>query len=299
MDGSPNYTEDDVKACARAFTGWTLSNSIPRYPYGNYDWRFIYDAGDHDNEEKSFLGQTGRWNGEDVIDIIVRQPATARFISRHLYNFFVADEPQVPMWKDTAPRDMEAIKVLEKAYFDGNYEIRPMLRMLFNSDFFKNARFCKVKSSAEVVLGTIRLVGDFKEPKPGVASLDKQMQYMGMKLLDPPTVEGWHTGPEWIDSGTLVERVNFAAEQLGNINLPGVRNIINRLGSEGRTISPERLVDGCLEMLGGYQLPEETRDQLVAHARKGGPLRTGMEEFPQRVGQMLQLLGSTQEHQFA
>ena len=105
MDGHPNYTEDDVQSCARAFTGWTIPNPIPRYPYGRYDSRFVYNPDDHDDGEKTFLGETGRWNGEDVIDIIAKQPATARFISRHLYNFFVADEPQVPAWQDTPPQD--------------------------------------------------------------------------------------------------------------------------------------------------------------------------------------------------
>ena len=110
MDGQPNYTEDDVKACSRAFTGWRNANAIPVYPYAGYPWKFLYDPGDHDDSEKTFLGETGRWNGEDIVDIIVRQPATARFISRHLYSFFVAAEPQVPAWTDTPPRDMEAIK---------------------------------------------------------------------------------------------------------------------------------------------------------------------------------------------
>ena len=112
MDGQPNYTEDDVQACARAFTGWTIANSIPRYPYGQHVSQFVYNPDDHDDGEKTFLDQTGRWNGEDVIDIIARQPATARFISRHLYNFFVADEPGVPAWQGTPPRDPEAIKIL-------------------------------------------------------------------------------------------------------------------------------------------------------------------------------------------
>ncbi|MBM3226605.1 MAG: DUF1800 domain-containing protein, partial [Candidatus Tectomicrobia bacterium] len=70
MDGHANYTEDDVKACARAFTGWTLSTPIPRYPYGVYPARFIYNPHDHDNGEKTFLGETGNWDGEDIIDIL-------------------------------------------------------------------------------------------------------------------------------------------------------------------------------------------------------------------------------------
>jgi uncharacterized protein (DUF1800 family) len=299
MDGRPNYTEDDVKVCARAFTGWTISNAIPRYPYGRYEALFLYNPDDHDYEEKTFLGQTGNFNGEDIIDIIARQPATARFVARHLYNFFVADEPQVPAWQNTPPRDPEAIKMLEDEYFHSGYDIRSMLRVLFNSDFFKNARFARVKNPAEMVAGTLRLVGDFTRPKPGLYPIAQEIRYMGQDLLNPPTVEGWHTGREWIDSGTLVERINFAAGQMGDINAPGIRAIIDRLGAEGPTLSPERLLDGCLEMIGGYDLREDTRNLLLSHARKAGDQPTGTPEFAQQVGELLQLVVATQEYQFA
>src|ERR671919_1794404 len=262
MDGHPNYTEDDVKACARAFTGWTIANAIPRYPYGRYESLFLYNKFDHDDGEKTFLGETGNWDGEDIINIIAKQPATARFLSRHLYNFFVADEPQVPAWQNTPPRDPETIKMLEEEYFRSNYDIRSMLWVLFNSDSFKNARFKKVKSPAEVVAGTLRLAGDFTQPRPRMYDPALEIRYMGQDLLNPPTVEGWHTGKEWIDSGTLVERINFAADQIGNTGLPGVKDIINRLGSEN-VVGPEQLVDRCLEMVGSYELAQETRRQLI------------------------------------
>ena len=299
MDGHPNYSEDDVKACAQAFTGWTVTNSVPRYPYGKYEAFFMYNPDDHDDREKTFLGETGRWNGEDVIDILVKQPATARFIARHLYNFFVADEPQVPSWQDSPPRDPEAIKLLEDEYFRTNYDIRSMVRVLFNSDAFKNARFAKVKSPTETVVGTTRLVGDFSFPRPGLSALSLTIRYMGQDVMNPPTVEGWHTGKEWIDSGTLLERINFTADQVGNIDLPGIRSIINRLSSQGPAMSAERLVDGCLEQLGAYEVSEETRSQLVTRARAEGPLHTGTEEFAQRVGRMLQMIVATTEYLFA
>jgi uncharacterized protein (DUF1800 family) len=299
MDNQPNYSEDDVKEAARAFTGWTVANAMPRYPYGRYQSQFIYDPSDHDDGEKTFLGETGNWNGEDVIRIIAQHPGTARFISRHLYNFFVADEPQVPAWQHTPPRDPELIKMLEDEYFKSNYNIRSMLRVLFNSDSFKNARFQKVKSPAETVAGTMRLVGDFTFPKPGLNALALTIRYMGQDLLNPPTVEGWHTGREWIDSGTLVERINFTADNVGNVNLPGVRAIIDRLRSEGPTLSPERLVDGCLELLGAYELAEETRNELVALARGEGEIQTGADNFSTRVAQMLQSIVATTEYLFA
>ena len=298
MDGQANYSEDDVKECARAFTGWTITNAIPRYPYGRYESQFIFNSDDHDDGEKTFLGETGNFGGEEIINIIARQPATARFIARHLYNFFVADEPQVPAWQETPPRDPEAIKMLEDAYFESNYNISAMLRTMFNSDFFKNARFAKVKSPAETVAGTMRLVQDFTHPKPGLHPIAMEIRYMGQDLMNPPTVEGWHTGAEWIDSGTLVERINFTADQVGNISLPGVRAIIDRLAAENQT-QPRPFVHRCLDLVGAYQLPDDTLDYLVQHIEKGGPLQPGADDYAHRVAQTLQLIVATQEYQFA
>jgi uncharacterized protein (DUF1800 family) len=299
MDGHLNYSEDDVKAAARAFTGWTVVNAIPRYPYGRYSSKFVFDPKDHDDGVKTFQGETGNWNGEDIIRIVAKQPATARFLSRHLYNFFVADEPQVPAWQHTPPRDPELIRQLEQEYFRTDSNVGSMLRVLFNSDAFKKARFSKVKSPAETVVSTMRLVRDFDFPKPGLNALALSIRYMGQDLLNPPTVEGWHTGKEWIDSGTLVERINFTADRVGNVNLPGVHDIIARLRAEGPTLTPERLVDGCLEFLGGYELAAETRNELVALARNGGEIQTGSEKFASRAAQMLQSIVATTEYLFA
>jgi hypothetical protein len=126
---------------------------------------------------------------------------------------------------------------------------------------------------------------------------------MGQDLLNPPTVEGWHTGKEWIDSGTLVERVNFTAGEVGRVNAPGIKDIITRLGAPGPAISAEELVDGCLDMLGGYNLMSETRSLLLGHASESeavsdGAVDTGAPEFPELVAQLLQLIVSTQEYQF-
>jgi hypothetical protein len=149
-----------------------------------------------------------------------------------------------------------------------------------------------------VVASTLKLVGGWDTPKPGLQLIANEIRYMGQDLLNPPTVEGWHTGSEWIDSGTLVERINFCADQLGDTRNPGVQSIIKRLGSQG-TLTPEGLVNGCLEALGHYELPKETRDHLINHVRKGGALKADASDFGARVAQVLQLIVSTQEYQFA
>jgi uncharacterized protein (DUF1800 family) len=299
MDGQFNYTEHDVKECARAFTGWTIANGIPGQPYGRYAAKFVYNPADHDDGEKTFLGHTGNFNGEDIIDIICQQPATARFLSRHLYNYFVADDAQVPAWMDTPPRDPETIKRLEDEYFRSGYNIRSMLRVLFNSDAFKNARFAKIKGPVETVIGTMRLIGDWTAPKPGFEPIFDEMKHMGQELLNPPSVEGWHTGKEWIDGGTLVQRINFIADRVGDLSYPGIQDIVKKLAAQGPTLSPEALVDGCLRMLGHYELADETRRMLVEHAGKSGALHTDAEAFSQQVGQTLQMIVATKEYLYA
>ena len=304
--GIGGYTEDDVKMAARAFTGWTFKDPLPRRPYHYFYSGFEYRPWDHDDSVKTFLGETGRFNGEDIIDIIVKQPATPRFIARHLYSFFVADEPQVPAWSYTPPNNPEAVELLARTLVDSGYEIHPVLEVLFNSDFFKNARYSKVKSPIELVTSTVRLAGDYTLelgtfPKYGITDVALKAGYMGQELFNPPSVEGWHTGKEWIDSGALVQRVNFAAEQMGDTSLPGVRLILDRLAERGPALSPETLVDSCLELMGVLNLEEGTHAALIRHAQQEGELRHGIPEerqaFETRVTEMLQLIVATTEFQ--
>jgi hypothetical protein len=298
--GAGNYTEVDVRESSRAFTGWTFETKIPRAPYGRFPWKFEYRPEDHDDGMKEFLGHRGKFNGEDIIDIIVQQPACARFICRHLYNFFVADEPQVPAWPIEAPRDQDAIDTLVGAFRDSKFDMTATLRVLFNSDFFKNARFQHMKSPAEVVVSTLRLVGGHELPRPGYGELSMNTAYMGQDLLNPPSVEGWHTGKEWINSGSLMARVNFCAEKIGDPSLPGVRAIINRLKAKGN-LSPDQLVDGCLDLLGPMVIRDDTKQELAAQAKEWGQI--SWDSDPQladtRTSQMLQLIVATREYQFA
>ncbi|MDP6548532.1 MAG: DUF1800 domain-containing protein [Dehalococcoidia bacterium] len=291
--GVGNYTEEDVKTCAAAFTGWTIAPYIARYPWGSFSWEFEYRPEDHDDTEREFLGHTGRFNGEDVIDIIAKHPATGRFLARKLYDFFVSDDP---------PPE-EAIETLSDAYFQSDYDVRSVMRVLLNSSFFKEAHFAKVKSPVELVAGILRLVGELQEPKPILAEMSLETMYLGQELLGPPSVEGWHTGQEWIDSGALVGRVNFASNMVGDVDQPGVRSIIQRLTAQRTSMSPEELVDGCLDLIGPLEVLAETRGALVASALRDGEARCGTAaektEFDSRAAEMLQLIVATREFQFA
>jgi uncharacterized protein (DUF1800 family) len=290
--GIGNYTEDDVKHCARAFTGWTLKETVPAVkPYGRFRWAFEFRPERHDDGEKEFLGERGPFDGTDIVDIIVRQPATGRFLAKRLYLFFVADHPEP-----------EAIDYLASVYHASHYDIRAMLRALFMSPFFRSERayYAKVKSPAEHVVGIMRLVDDDASPKPGFGDISLECRYMGQDLLNPPSVEGWHMGKEWIDTGCLVERVNFGAKQLGDVSKPGVQRLIERLRARGE-MSPAQFVDGCLDLLGPLAVSARTHAALVKFVSLEGPLRLerGNHAADQRVGELLSMIAATREFQMA
>ena len=305
--GIGNYTEQDIKECARAFTGWTIANegymaarvtADSVWPYDRIGWHFEYRSDDHDDGQKTILGETGRFNGEDAVDIVVRQPTTAEFICRRLFQFFVADEVDVDGEQVVA----DAIT----AYFESQYEIRSVLRTLFNSEYFKSdkARLARVKGPVELVVGAVRLAGSYRTPTHGVHELAGHATLMGQALNNPVSVEGWHEGAEWIDSGGIVERVNFVSRELGDVTKPGVRELIERLaGQNGDTLSPDDVVGSCLEFLGHMPVSGDTRDSLVDHVAKDGDLdlrgHSQGDESEQRVGELLSLIVSTREFQKA
>ncbi len=297
--GATNYTEKDVYEVSRAFTGWTITPKIPRFTMGRFDWSFEYKSEDHDPDDKTFLGHDGRFDGEDAIEIILRQPACVRFIARHMYNFFVADEPQVPAWPIEPPQDPDAIDAIVTALVESDYDVRHTLRIIFNSDFFKEARFKHVKSPAEAVVGTLRFVGESGFPGPEMLDYAEEMTNMGQELLNPPTVEGWHTGKEWINTGSLVKRTNFFAETLADLDRPGVQGMLDQIKARG-DMSPGDFVDACLDALGPIEVENGTHEQLVQHAEQGGPLdwsQNGRNE--KRFGEMVQLIVATRDFQFA
>ncbi len=307
--GVGNYTEEDIKECARAFTGWTVKNgdymammaqkdSI--WPYGRILWHHEYRDHDHDDGYKTFLGKQGRFNGEDVVRIICQQRATARFVARHLYNFFVADEVPAPQWSDTPPLDPRAIDTLAAAYEQYDHDIRSTLRVLFNSRFFKDAQFRRVKSPTEVIIGTLRKTGEYKIPDGGDNGIFMVMEesgFMGQKLLDPPSVEGWHTGEEWITSGSLVDRVNFASQRLGDVSKPGVRDLIDRVSEVGDSSDPSELVEACLDALGPMEVSDDTMTLLIDLATRGIQAEPSGGASQELILSIFKLIVSSREYQ--
>ena len=166
--GIGHYSERDIKESARAFTGWQTHQD-----------GFFFNASQHDYGDKTFLGQTGKFNGDDIIDIIVQQPAVGKFLAQKLCKFFVADEPTQAIVTDVA-----------KAYKPNGDNIKEMLRVLFLHDDFQSSYLKKIKSPVEFVIGSLKSL-EVTQLDSDVAS---QIGRMGQSLFDPPNVKGWDGG---------------------------------------------------------------------------------------------------------
>lgn len=189
--GIGNYTEDDVQAAARAFTGWTFRGE-----------EFVFLSRQHDYGVKAFLHETGKFDGTDVVDILLKQPCTARFMANKLLRFFVSDKPE------SGAVDELATLIRQK-----NYDFKPVLRTLFNSAYFYSPQVYRtqIKSPAQLVIGSVRLLG----VKLNERVLAVAMRSLGQDLLYPPNVKGWDGGEAWINTDTLLQRYNIAGYLLG------------------------------------------------------------------------------------
>ena len=299
--GIGNYSEDDIKEASRAFTGWTFEQPIPLYPYGHFKSQFIFDEKDHDFGEKEFLGNKGNFNGEDIVEIIVKTEACAKFISRHLYNFFVADEPQIPAWSIEPPKDQEAMKILVSTFMESDADMKEVMRAMFKSDFFKNSMFKRVKCPAEFIAGALKLTSEVGPKDERLAGLHGLSTVMGQTLLDPPTVEGWHTGKEWIDGGSLTERINYAVGLISDMNNSGSKYLVDSLVKSENELSSEQLVNEVLKNAGYLEVSEQTFDQLLEIASKGPAVgkNNDNEDVRNKVVQLYTLLVSSPEFQLA
>ena len=124
---------------------------------------------------------------------------------------------------------------------------------------------------------------------------------MGQSLHNPPSVEGWQTGRDWINSGAVVGRINFVADRVSNTEMPGVQKIVQRVAAaNGTQMSPDEMVDHCLDLFGPLDVAEVTRLELIEHASEQGDLSWSddYDGSSERVGEMLALIAATTEYQF-
>jgi hypothetical protein len=167
------------------------------------DLKFVVNKDQHDDGEKTFLGKTGHFDGVDVIDIIMQQPATADFIAGKIYRFFVRQQ--------LSPELQEHLGATLR---DSHYEMKPLLEKIFLSrDFYSPASVgTQIKSPVELAVSTYRKLG--QKSVPGVPDFNLATGALGQQLFSPPTVAGWAGGQSWITPGLLLERGNFVRDVL-------------------------------------------------------------------------------------
>ena len=261
--GVGHYTEADIKAVARAFTGWTVRPSFPAFLLGPHALQFVYRAAEHDHGVKTFLGESGNFNGHDIVRIIANRPETARFICGRLFQFFVDDEV-----------DPSAVEALTRVFAESGGEIRAVLRALFLSAAFRapGVRYRKVKSPIELVFGLARQTHRWQLPDHRVLELVESAGLMGQTPLNPPNVGGWPAGDGWLNGSCLLERVNVAARMISDPRAEGVRDMLDEIEASADG-SPEGLLEACLLALGAIDVPDTTRALLVASVTKGDGAR--------------------------
>ncbi len=195
--GVDNYTENDVRESARAWTGWRVFRRTDTVEF---------DPSRHDFGGKTFLGRTGNFTGDDIVDIIFDQPQCARFFAASLLNWFVYNDPE--------PELVDRVAALLRAR---GYELSPVIGTLLASNVFYSDRAYRalVKSPVEFVVGTYKTLGLSTVDESALAAL----QQMGQRLFFPPNVAGWPGGANWLTSGTMIARQNFLTRLLGSQTL--------------------------------------------------------------------------------
>ncbi|MGN6368082.1 MAG: DUF1800 domain-containing protein [Phycisphaerae bacterium] len=194
--GIGNYTEKDIKESARAFSGWT-----------NVGDQVMFRRFQHDNGIKTFLGRSGNFDGDDIVDIIFQQPACSKYIATRLLKFFASDDPD--------PAIVDALAGVVRQH---SFDMKPVLRTLFASQwFYSNDVIARqIKSPVQLVVGSLRALNvGLMQPK----QVDGALKTMGQELFTAPTVKGWDGGRAWINTSTLFARYNLPA-YLGTGKLP-------------------------------------------------------------------------------
>ena len=187
--GRGHYNESDIKAAAIAFTGWGVDRNRGMY---------VYDASKHDNRRVTFMGRTGSFTGDQIIDIILEKPRTAENIAEKFWKEFISDSRPDP----------RAIRNWGSAFRKSNYNIKTLLSTVLNSNEFWSSKYrgTLTKSPVDLVVGTLRTLPFPKLPDTELVHIS---QLLGQDLFDPPTVKGWAGGHAWIDTQTLLVRTSL------------------------------------------------------------------------------------------
>ncbi len=226
---APSYTEADVQEIARCFTGWKFFGPSRTDP-DRFNYRFFVNPPEFDSTAKTVYGQTANFTGDDIIGIISARRATARFLVKKFFEFFV-----YPL--DSTSTDKATIEKFADVYMAGNHSIKDVLRAIFVSDEFfgERARFGLVKSPVELIVGSIRMLGARYNPGAiGRGDRGDQVSYilgsvstfLGQELLNPADVSGWKLNLGWINTSSLLNRFTYAdlltIGRTRDLNAPGL-----------------------------------------------------------------------------
>jgi uncharacterized protein (DUF1800 family) len=274
VTGELNYSENDVKEIARAFTGWKFFQ--PRDAANPYDYRFVVNPPEHDNTAKTVYAgapfqAAGNLNGDDVIQVICARRATARFVVWKLFKFFV-----YPLTDSAA--DRATVEKFADVYFNNNHSIKELVRAIFTSDefFSERARFALVKSPVELIVGGIRMLGAVYQPGTSAFEGDSNLPailslFLGQNLFNPPDVAGWRLGLDWINTSTLLSRFTFAnlltASRPAFTNQPGMYITTYQL-TQLTGKKSKKVVAAFLSRLGPLNVDGETTRALIDYLEK-------------------------------
>ena len=267
--GAGNYSEEDVREAARAFTGW----HVPRQNPNNVNVLSppVFRPELYDDGQKSFFGRTGSFGPDDIVEIILEQPATGRYLVRRLFEFFVYPEPAD-----------DVIDPFVEVYEYSGREISPVVEAMFKSEVFYSRRAYRAlaKSPVEYTVGAIKAIGAPADTTRLLAGRAAAVRNMGQVLFDPPNVAGWPSGAVWFSSSAMLARLNFVNQITGGAPIPDFGRFGGPPGqptpAPTPTPTPPAGLGTASYALSYYLpfvlddiLPDEAREVLLEHA--GGP----------------------------
>jgi uncharacterized protein (DUF1800 family) len=251
--GIGNYTEQDVREAARAFTGWSFK-----------DRTYVFNQNQHDTGSKTFMGQTGPFNGDDIIDIILKRQESGRFIINKLWTFFVYPNPEPAV-----------LDRLGAVFFKSNFNLKEVMRAIFLAPEFLSEKAYRalVKSPVEYIIGMAKQLG-----ATNIASnLTQASAAMGQTLFNPPTVKGWDGNLNWINSSFFFDRIN-TANNLANARNPQGNfrydpyDLLGVKEANGPD-SAGAVVDRFARIFLDGQLQPEIKSALTAYLNPSGTLK--------------------------
>ena len=295
--GVGQFTESDVYAAARVFTGWNLQRTVAG---GVASFRFQFNAGQHDTDAKEFTfpiyssrraganrriparsAMVGMDDGRDLIHALAYHPETARRLARRFWTWFVSE---------TEPATDGFVNAVARAYLDNGTSIRAVLRAVFSSDEFKDParRYQRYSWPVEFVVRSLVEVGH-----RGFSANDAltPLVNMGQQLYEPPDVNGWELGPAWFSTGGMLARMNFAA-QLATNQRAALRDAA--VAARG---SPEALLDFCHDRLSLPAATHEERAAALSYLQAGGAWTGSDSQLLAKAAGLVHLLVGSAEFQ--